>query len=104
MSKKRVRSDEKGGDKPARVPSALADLLAQLDRMKQDPTASEVRLRSDLARDSAEELFVKLRKQLRKQASQIRKLQERSERWRARLTALLHELVTGPVILPPVPG
>src|SRR4051794_3624399 len=104
MSKKRVRSGEKGGDKPARVPSALGDLLAQLDRMKQDPTASEVRLRSDLARDAAEEVFAKLVRRLRRKDKQVRKLQERSERWRPRLTDLLHDLATGPVILPPVPG
>jgi hypothetical protein len=103
MAKKRVTSDGKGG-KPPKQPSALVDLLAQLDRMKQEPTASEVRLRSDLARDSAEELFGKLRKQLRRQALQLRKLQERSERWRTRLTELLHDLSTGPVILPGVPG
>ena len=58
MAKKRVDPNGRGAGKPNKVPSALADLLAQLDRMKQDPTASEVRLRSDLARDSAEELFV----------------------------------------------
>src|SRR4051794_5815201 len=87
-----------GRRKKSKLPSALADLLAQLDKMKQDPTASEVRLRSDMARDSAEELFIKMRKQMRKQAHQIRKLQERSERWRGRLTDLLHELCVGPVI------
>jgi len=103
MAKKRVAPDGKAG-KPAKQPSALTDLLAQLDRMKQDPTASEVRLRSDLARDSAEELFTKLRKQLRRQAIQLRKAQERSDRWRHRLTDLLHDLSTGPVILPRVPG
>jgi hypothetical protein len=104
MAKKRVRSAEGGADKRPRQPSALAELLAQLDRMKQDPTASEVRLRSDLARDSAEELFSKMRRQLRKQAGLLRKLQERSQRWRSRLTELLHELTTGPVVLPAVPG
>jgi hypothetical protein len=99
MAKKRAE-----GDKKAKLPSDLADLLGQLDRMKQDPTASEVRLRADLARDSAQELFVKMRRQLRKQQIQIRKLHERSERWRNRLTDLLHELCSGPVVLPPVPG
>jgi hypothetical protein len=103
MAKKRVASDGKPA-RPGKQPSALVDLLAQLDRIKQDPTASEVRLRSDLARDSAEELFTKIRKQMRRQAIQLRRLQERSDRWRNRLTDLLHELSTGPVILPRVPG
>ena len=93
-----------GADKRPKLPPALADLLGQLDKMKQDPTGSQVRLRADLARDSAEELFVKMRRQLRRQASQIRKLEERSDRWRGRLTDLLHELSVGPVILPPLPG
>src|SRR5262249_60911346 len=75
MAKKRAE-----GDKKPKLPSALADLLGQLERMKQDPTGSQVRLRADLARDSAEELFVKMRRQLRKQAVQIRQLQQRSDR------------------------
>src|SRR5262245_20762446 len=102
MAKKRVASDGRS-DRPARQPSALAELLAQLDRLKQDPTGREGRLRSDLARDSAEELFTRMCRQLRKHAILLRKVQERSDRWRNRLTELLHELSTGPVILPRVP-
>src|SRR5262245_30349429 len=112
MAKKRVKSadnhgeDKKRADKKSakKVPSALGDLLAQLDRMKQDPTASEVRLRSDLARDAAEEVFAKFIRRMRRKDKAIRRLQERSDRWRTRLNDLLQELATGAVILPPVPG
>lgn len=92
------------GEKPIKIPSALADLLAELDLLKQDPTASAVRLHSDLARDAAQEAFAKLVRRARRKEAKARKAQERAERWRSRLNDLLHELATGPVVLPPVPG
>jgi hypothetical protein len=96
MAKKRVKG---GQGKPVK-PSPLAEVLQQLEAMKSDASASGVRLHADLARDTVEELFGKLRLQLRNQARQIRRLQDRSDKWRYRLTELLHDLSTGPVILP----
>src|SRR5437879_1696612 len=52
MAKKRSKSS-KGG----KSVSPLAEVLAELDRIKQDTSPAEVRLHADLARDAVIEVF-----------------------------------------------
>lgn len=86
------------------VPTPLQEALAQLDRLKQDMSSSQVRLHADIARDTVVELARDLEGKLRKLAGEKRKLQKQCEEYRGRLVELLHDLSTGPVVLPRTPG
>jgi hypothetical protein len=86
------------------VPSPLQEALAQLDRMKQNMSGSQIRLHADIARDTVVELARDMETQLRRLAAEKRKVQKQCDDFRNRLVELLHDLSTGPVILPRTPG
>ncbi len=99
MARKRSKSS-KGGESV----SPLAEVLAELDRIKQDTSPGEVRLHADLARDAVVEVFRQVQERLRHLSKRRRKLKRQRHNLRARLVDLLHELSTGPVVLPRRPG
>jgi hypothetical protein len=94
MAKKRNKA------KKAQGPTPLEEALVQLDQIKHDPSASQVRLRADLTRDTLVEFAGEMRERIRRLRSDRRKLLARCAELRGRLVELLHDLSTGPVILP----
>lgn len=96
------RPAKRSGKKPrGRKPSPSQELMHLLDRIAANhPTA---RLEVDLARDAALEAFHRLHRDLTKLSQFVRRLyrarRQRSE-LRGRLVRVLHELTTGPTLLP----
>src|SRR5437762_3345085 len=93
MAKKRkkARSDR---------PSKLDETLAQLEQIKRDSSQLEVRLLADDVRDGLVEISKKAQDRLRRLSADKRKYQKQSRGLRHRLVDLLHDLATGPLLLP----
>jgi hypothetical protein len=90
------------GGKRSRKPAALVEVLHLLDRIHKDHPAA--RLDADLARDAVLDLYRKLGSQLQRAVAKLRSAQKKRDQLHDRLVEVLHDLATGPMPLPPVPG